>query len=131
MVILLMITKANTIRVFFALASLAPGAVIAVAHSYGPPPGTTAAPGEDARACTQCHTGTALNGGGGKIEIVLPNGPTYSPGVTQHIMVHVSDPPQRRWGFQLSARLNSDPANAQAGDLNSTDAFTMVVCSNG
>src|SRR5438874_11768455 len=124
-------TKLNIGRVSIALVWLTLGAVVALAHSNGPPPGTTAAPGEDARACTQCHTGTALNGGGGKVEIILPNGPTYSPGVRQRIMVHVSDPAQRRWGFQLSARLNSDPANAQAGDLNSTDAFTMVVCSNG
>lgn len=123
--------KGNGNRVVFGLATLAFGAVLASAHSYGPPPGTTAAPGEDSRACAQCHTGTALNAGGGKVEIILPNGPTYSPGVAQHIMVRVSDPAQRRWGFQFSARLNSDLANGQAGDLKESDGLTMVVCSNG
>ena len=57
-----------------------------------------------------------LNGGQGSVKILLPNGNSYTPGVTQHIMVQVSDPQQHRWGFQVSARLKSDPVNGQAGD---------------
>jgi uncharacterized protein (TIGR03437 family) len=65
------------------------------------------------------------------VEILLPNGPTYTPGVKQHLMVRVSDPDQKRWGFELTARLNSDLANGQAGDFNPTDNFTQVICDNG
>lgn len=104
--------------------------VMLLAHSYGPPPGVTAAPGDDPRACTACHSGTALNGGGGKVEILLPGAATYTPGITQHIMVRVTDDPQRRWGFQFSPRLASDPANQPAGTLASTTTFTQVYCSN-
>jgi hypothetical protein len=46
-------------------------------------------------------------------------------------MVQVSDPQQRRWGFQLSARLKSDPANGQAGDFKPSDGFTQVICDSG
>lgn len=98
------------------------------AYSGGPPSRYSGAPGDNPGSCTSCHGGTALNAGPGSVKIVLPNGNTYTPGVTQHIIVQVSDPQQRRWGFQLSARLKSDPAHAQAGDLRPTDGFTQVIC---
>jgi len=43
-------------------------------------------------------------------------------------MVQVSDPDQRRWGFELTARLNSNPESGQAGDLTPVDNFTQVIC---
>ena len=54
-----------------------------------------------------CHLGSALNSGPGSVKIVLPGEATYTPGVKQRIAVEVSDPSQRRWGFELSARLKS------------------------
>jgi uncharacterized protein (TIGR03437 family) len=51
--------------------------------------------------------------------------------VKQRIQVQVSDPAQRRWGFELTARVASDAANAQAGDLSSADSNSQVVCANG
>lgn len=113
-----------------ALGGLALLPMLLTAHSYGPPPGVTAAPGDDPRACTSCHGGTALNAGGGKVEILLAGDTTYTPGVKQHITIRVTDDPQRRWGFQFSARLASDPANKQAGNLVSTNTFTQVYCAN-
>ncbi len=101
------------------------------AYSGGPPARYTGAPGDDPGACATCHRGLAVNGGQGSVKIILPNGNSYTPGVTQHIKVHVSDPQQRRWGFQMSARMKSDPANAQAGDFSPTDSFTQVICDNG
>jgi uncharacterized protein (TIGR03437 family) len=97
------------------------------AHSYGPPPRVTAAPGDNARACTQCHAGN-LNSFSGSVNIVLQSGPVYIPGVKQRVMVQVADAAQQRWGFELSARLNSDPANGQAGELIPIDNFTQVIC---
>jgi hypothetical protein len=44
----------------------------------GADPRLTGAPGDDAAACTQCHTGTKLNGGGGSVKIVTPGDATYT-----------------------------------------------------
>src|SRR4051794_16398909 len=98
------------------------------AHSYGPAPRLTAAPGDNARACTQCHAGAALNSGSGSVKVILQGAAVYIPGVRQRITVQVADPNQRRWGFELSARLNSNPETGQAGDLTPIDNFTQVIC---
>ncbi len=107
----------------FTILALAP--IMALANVTGADPGLTGAPGES--TCTECHSGTRINGGGGSIAINLPGGATYTPGVKQHIRVKVSDPSQRRWGFELTARAN----RSQAGDITSTDANTQVECANG
>jgi uncharacterized protein (TIGR03437 family) len=97
------------------------------AHSYGPAARVSGAPGDNARACTSCHTGV-LNSGSGSVTISLQGGPVYIPGVKQRVTVQVSDPTQQRWGFELTARLNSNPENSQAGDLVPVDNFTQVIC---
>src|SRR5437667_2885306 len=88
-------------------------ATFAFGHSYGPAPRVTGAPGDNARACTSCHSGSALNSGTGSVNIVLQSGAVYIPGVKQRIAVRVADPNQRRWGFELTARLNSDLEKGQ------------------
>ena len=108
------------------LGALAP--IEVAAHSYGPAPRRTGAPGDEARACTLCHSTSALNSGAGNVKIVLQSGPVYIPGVKQRVAVQVEDPAQQRWGFELTARLNSDLANGQAGDLMPVDNFTQVIC---
>jgi uncharacterized protein (TIGR03437 family) len=104
------------------------GLSTAFAHSYGPAPRLTGAPGDNAIACTACHTGTALNGASGSVSIALQSGPVYIPGIKQRVTVTVADPAQQRWGFELTARLNSGPANGQAGQLVPVDNFTQVIC---
>ena len=101
------------------------------AYSSGPLPRYSGAPGDNLGSCTSCHRGMAVNGGPGSVTIVLPAGNSYTPGIRQHIVVQVSDPQQRRWGFQLSARLKSDLMNGQAGDLQPTDSFTQAICDSG
>jgi uncharacterized protein (TIGR03437 family) len=98
------------------------------AHSYGPAPRVTGGPGDSAKACTQCHTTSALNSGPGSVKIVLTSGPVYIPGVKQRVTVQVADPAQQRWGFEFSARLNSDLESTQAGDITSIDNLTQVIC---
>jgi uncharacterized protein (TIGR03437 family) len=102
--------------------------IAAFGHSYGPPPRVTGGAGDNARACTQCHSSSALNSGTGSVKILLQSGPVYIPGVKQRVSVQVSDPNQKRWGFELSARLNSDLEKGQAGDLNPVDNLTQVIC---
>src|SRR5690349_12970633 len=106
-------------RKFFLAASILAGMMPmgVFGHSYGPKPRATAGPGDDAKACTACHTTSALNSGTGSVKILLQSGAFYIPGVKQRVAVQVSDPVQQRWGFELSARLNSDLTNGQAGDL--------------
>lgn len=113
----------GTALVVFTVATLTP----AFAHSYGPAARVSGAPGDAAAACTSCHAGT-LNSGGGRVEIALQSGPIYIPGVKQRITVQISDPVQQRWGFELTARLNSDLQNGQAGEFVPVDNFTQVVC---
>jgi uncharacterized protein (TIGR03437 family) len=108
------------------LVSLAP--IQVAAHSYGPAPRRTGAPADDARACTVCHASSPLNSGAGSVKILLQSGLVYIPGVKQRVAVQVADPMQQRWGFELTARLNSDLANGQAGDLAPVDNFTQVIC---
>jgi uncharacterized protein (TIGR03437 family) len=58
----------------------------------------------------------------------LQSGSVYIPGVKQRVAVQVADPNQRRWGFELTARLNSDLENGQAGDFTPIDNMTQVIC---
>jgi uncharacterized protein (TIGR03437 family) len=58
----------------------------------------------------------------------LQTGTVYIPGVKQRVTVRVADPAQQRWGFELSARLDSDPEKSQAGDFAPIDNFTQVIC---
>jgi uncharacterized protein (TIGR03437 family) len=101
-------------------------------YKTGPDPFVTGDPQDrNGATCSQtsCHVGTAVNGGAGKVQITLPGGTTYVPGEAQQISVTVSDPTQRAWGFELTARVLAD--NSQAGDLKSTDSSTFVQCADG
>jgi uncharacterized protein (TIGR03118 family) len=114
---------------FLALTFAALGAQAAFGYAEGPLARKTGAPGD--QNCTVCHVGAAVNGGSGSVTIVLANGPTYSPGVKQHVMVKVADAAQQRWGFQLTARLDSSPSSGQAGNLTPSDSNTQIRCDSG
>jgi uncharacterized protein (TIGR03437 family) len=101
--------------------------VLIWAHAAGPDVGKAGVPGESTCAESECHVGTAINGGGGSVAITFPNGSSYTPGVKQHLVVTISDPAQKKWGFQATARLASN-SKTQAGSFTSTDRFTAVVC---
>ncbi len=123
--------KARWTKTIVPLLAALPFALLLQADNHGADPALTAAPGEPASTCTACHTGTALNAGGGSVKIVLPGDKTYTPGVAQRIKVQINDASQRRWGYELTARLASDPSSAQAGDLAIVDGNSQVMCSNG
>jgi uncharacterized protein (TIGR03437 family) len=99
------------------------------AHEYGPDVGYSGVPKENGN-CTAggCHVGTANNSANkGSVTVTLPDGTTYTPGVKQHLKVTISDPAQRAWGFQLTAR-NASSTATMAGSLASTDKNTLVMC---
>lgn len=107
-------------------------AALVYAHRDGPDPRHTGAPGDDPLACATsgCHTGTAINAGGGSVKIDFPNGPAYTPGQQQTLTVTVSDPKGKFYGFQMTARLASEPVNGQAGDF-TRGAGELVLCDDG
>lgn len=102
------------------------------AHSEGPDQRHTAAPGDDPKACASsgCHVGTAVNGGGGSVSVSFANGQTYIPGQQQSLTVKVTDSKAIVYGFQMSARLASDPANGQAGSFTAASG-QIVICDDG
>src|SRR5215831_8975335 len=116
-------------KIAYGVLILAVAPLASFAHSYGPPPSVTAGPGDNPKACTQCHAGT-LNSGSGSVKIVTLTGNVYVPGVRQRMFVQILDPNQQRWGFELTARLDSDPMNSSAGDLIPVDNFTQVICAD-
>lgn len=103
--------------------------LLLLAFSAGPDPGYTGAPGESTCARAGCHTGTAVNGGPGSVRITTASA-DYTPGQRQRITVTISDPNQRRWGFQLTARSGGD-FRTQAGSFTpGADRFTQEICSD-
>jgi uncharacterized protein (TIGR03437 family) len=114
-----------------AIAGISLFAAFLWAHSAGPDPRHTGAPGDDPLACTTagCHTGTALNGGGGSVVVNFANGLTYSPGAQQTFTIVVTDPNARVYGFQMTARLESNLAQGQAGDFTKGQQ-QIVICDN-
>jgi uncharacterized protein (TIGR03437 family) len=111
-----------------ALALFVVGAPLMMATSGGAPAGTSGAPGES--TCVACHGGQP-NGGSGKLQITFGGGtPTsvFTPGQKTRLRVTIEDANARRWGFQLTARLED---GATAGSLQSVDGTTQVVNQGG
>jgi hypothetical protein len=71
----------------------------ALGFSFGPPAGSTNAPGES--NCTTCHGSFPLNSGSGTLLLSgLPE--DYEPDAVYDLTVTLSDPEAQRWGFQLT-----------------------------
>jgi uncharacterized protein (TIGR03437 family) len=101
-------------------------------NSSGPPVRHTAAPGDQAQSCAAagCHTGTALNGGGGSVTLTFEGGNTYTPGQRKRVTVTISDPVNRvRYGFQATARLVSNLQGGQAGRFVNQTGL-LILCDN-
>src|SRR5205823_8026782 len=108
------------------------GLVPAFLYSYatGPDPRYTGAPGDSTCASAGCHTGTALNGGGGSVQLTSSAGTNYTPGQQQTLTITVTDSKARVYGFQASARPDSNSSKGQAGDF-TAGTQQQVICDNG
>ena len=106
--------------------------ILLYAFSSGPPSEHTGGFGEP--TCTECHIGTALNGGPGSVTITIRDSggvniiSSYASGQSYQITVRVADPQrtsasQSRWGFQLSARTQN---SQQAGTLTPSNNQTQL-----
>ncbi|MBI4478404.1 MAG: hypothetical protein HY651_00090 [Acidobacteria bacterium] len=107
--------------------------IVLYAFSSGPPSEHTGGFGE--ATCTECHIGTALNGGQGSVTVTIRDSggvnvvTSYASEQTYQITVRVADPQrtntsQSRWGFELSARTLG---GQQAGSLTPTNNQTQLV----
>jgi uncharacterized protein (TIGR03437 family) len=101
------------------------------AYEFGPPFGYSSAPGDS--NCTACHSSFPVNSQGGNVKILLPAGNTgtYVPGQAIQLMIQITDSRERAYGFELSARLASNPSSGQAGNLSPADRNTQLVCGDG
>lgn len=121
-------------RVVYALAAGAMPVVL-WAYANGPDPRYTAAPGDAPLACASagCHTssfsGGPINAAGGNVSVTFSSA-AYTPGTPVTVTVRVTDPTNRQYGFQMSARLESDLARNQAGRFVSNSG-TIVLCDDG
>ncbi len=127
------LTRQTKIRIaqIAVLISVVP--VLAWAFSYGPYPFLTTAPGDaPGVACTACHGAEGpLNSGGGNVKINFPSGLTYTPGQTQTMTIAITDSQAQYYGFEMTARLDSNPANTQAGNFTATQQAggqQQVIC---
>jgi len=107
--------QTTTIRVAKSIVLIAAVPAILIGYAEGPPARRTGAPGE--ANCTQCHTGTAVNGGGGQVSITYSGGTSYTPGTAGKFTITITDSAARVYGFEASARLDSNTQNGQAGSF--------------
>jgi uncharacterized protein (TIGR03437 family) len=101
--------------------------VILYSFAEGPPPRKTGAPGDT--TCQTCH-GQA---GGGKVEVSFPGGLFYTPGAKQTFTITITEPDPSAdgaYGFEMTARLDNDQINGQAGDFIPSDN-QQVICDDG
>jgi uncharacterized protein (TIGR03437 family) len=97
--------------------------VLLVAYLSGLDAGVAGVPEED--NCTDCHRGAS---GAGSVTVTFPGARSYTPGAKQHLVVNLTDPVQRRWGFQLTVR-QAASSSTQAGTFTpAADGYTQVVC---
>lgn len=104
-----------------------------VLYAIVPGPGYTGAPGDSPTGCiaSKCHAGTP-NSGTGSVKIVVSGGATYVPGQTHQVWVTITDSTEKKYGFQLTARVDSDPKTTGAGLLiPGNDGYTEAVCADG
>jgi hypothetical protein len=115
---------------FFMIFAVIPAMLLA--HSNGPEPRRTGAPGDNGvtaplgPTCASCHSG---NPGTGSVQISAAEGTTYTPGQKQRITVTINATPAARlYGFEATARLLSNLSNGQAGTLQPSNSETQVIC---
>ena len=121
--------RRNHIRVLQASAFLLAVPVAVWAFASGPPAGYTTAPGDHPGiACTKCHSQFELNSQGGSVTIAFPKGLSYTPGATQTLTVTIADPAAVAYGFQMTARVQSNLAGGQAGSF-TAGTNQKIICS--
>jgi uncharacterized protein (TIGR03437 family) len=64
------------------------------------------------------------------VKLTASSGSNYTPGQAQTLTIAITDSKARVYGFQMTARLDSNPSNGQAGDF-TAGTQQIVICDNG
>jgi uncharacterized protein (TIGR03437 family) len=109
------------------LAAIVP--VVLYSSASGPIIRVSGAPGDG--TCNQegCHTGPDVNTAGGSVVLTSPSGTFYTPGQKLLLTLKITDSKAKVYGFQMSARLDGNPINGQAGTF-TEDSQQKVLCDN-
>jgi len=94
--------------------------LIVWSSTRNPPLSRTGAPGEG--TCASCHGGGP---GGGRVTIASASGNTYTPGMTQHLSVTISDAKAAAWGYEMTA-VQATSTSTGAGAFVATDTASSV-----
>jgi uncharacterized protein (TIGR03437 family) len=120
----------NIRKLLLVLLASTPVTLFSLTRVPGPPVNRTGNPADaNGATCNACHGGAANapnSNMAGRLTVTVAN---YRPGERQRITVSVEHPEQSRWGFQLTARLESDPTK-QAGRFVANDTV-FVRCGAG
>src|SRR5689334_17186415 len=114
-------TMRITPRLVISLTALVPAFLFA--YSTEPVTERTGAAVDGGQNCTACHRTFAPANSDPRGSVIISAQP-YTPGVKQTITVSVNHPIQKRWGFQLIARLGSDETQ-QAGTFATSDTIRV------
>ncbi len=115
----------------FLLAAGAIATPIVYGYEFGPPPGYSGAPGDNASGCAAngCHGGAISPKFTGSVSITASGGTNYIPGQAQTITVTVTDSAQKGYGFEMTAKATGTNS---AGLLTAgSDGYTQVICADG
>ncbi len=115
-----MVTLKKLASAWFVIAIVFLIPLIVWSSSRNPPLSRTGAPGES--TCASCHGGGI---GGGRVTIASASGNTYTPGVTQHLNVTVSDANAAAWGYEMTA-VQATSTSTGAGAFVATDTASSV-----
>lgn len=124
--------KHHTVFLRFLLATAAIATPILYAYEYGPPPGYTAAPGDNPSGCAAggCHGGGAISPKNtGSVKITASGGTSYVPGQAQTITVTITDSAEKGYGFQMTAKATG--TNLPGFFTPGSDGYSQVFCLDG
>ncbi|MCX6610295.1 MAG: hypothetical protein NTW74_05525, partial [Acidobacteria bacterium] len=98
------------------------------AYPDGAPKRATGAPGDNTCIQSSCHIGTTTSNSP-LLTLSYEGGTSYTPGTKQRFTLTITDT-ARDYGFQASARLESNLSNSQAGTFTPVGTSTYVICDN-
>ena len=113
--------RARGIAVSLLLCAAASARITGVLAPY------SGAPGEP--NCSACH-GSGVNTGPGRLQIQVQDLTHWLPERPLRVRITLSDPDAARWGFQLTARAESN-ARLQAGSFRILDTDTQLATTGG
>ena len=102
----------------------------AFGFSNGAPVMRTGAEVDGGLDCTACHRTFAPANSDPRGKLWITTLADYKPGVKQTVKVQIQHPEANRWGYQLTARLASNPAR-KAGTFTAVANVTRVQCAGG